>query len=71
MQATLLRTWPALLLPAAPQPLRVCLSPLSVEPLLEATRKVVPPFNGLDVSPIVWVALLSFLAEILTGPQVC
>lgn len=40
------------------------------EPLLEATRKVVPPFNGLDVSPIVWVALLSFLAEILTGPQV-
>ncbi len=44
--------------------------PLLAEPLLEATRKVVPPFNGLDVSPIVWVALLSFLAEILTGPQV-
>ena len=34
-----------------------------------ATRKVVPPFNGLDVSPIVWVALLSFVSEILTGPQ--
>ncbi|KAL4516824.1 hypothetical protein Ndes2437A_g01155 [Nannochloris sp. 'desiccata'] len=39
------------------------------EPLLAATRKVVKPFNGLDVSPIVWVALLSFLSEILTGPQ--
>ena len=39
------------------------------EPLLVATRKVVPPFNGLDVSPIVWVALLSFVSEILTGPQ--
>ena len=39
------------------------------EPLLSATRKVVKPFNGLDVSPIVWVALLSFLSEILTGPQ--
>lgn len=39
------------------------------EPLLAATRKLVPPFNGLDVSPIVWVALLSFLSEILTGPQ--
>ncbi|EFN57133.1 hypothetical protein CHLNCDRAFT_13727, partial [Chlorella variabilis] len=39
------------------------------EPLLAQTRKLVPPFNGLDVSPIVWVALLSFLAEILTGPQ--
>ncbi|GAB4815607.1 hypothetical protein N2152v2_008063 [Parachlorella kessleri] len=39
------------------------------EPLLAATRKVVKPFNGLDVSPIVWVALLSFVSEILTGPQ--
>lgn len=39
------------------------------EAILVATRKVVPPFNGLDVSPIVWVALLSFLSEILTGPQ--
>lgn len=55
---------PAQLLPG-------CASLLPAEPLLEATRKVVPPFNGLDVSPIVWVALLSFLAEILTGPQVC
>lgn len=41
----------------------------SAEPLLVPTRKLVPPFNGLDVSPIVWVALLSFLSEILTGPQ--
>ena len=39
------------------------------EPLLAATRRVVPPFNGLDVSPIVWVALLSLVAEVLTGPQ--
>lgn len=42
---------------------------LLAEPLLAATRKVVKPFNGLDVSPIVWVAILSFLSEILTGPQ--
>lgn len=41
----------------------------AAEPVLRATRKLVPPFNGLDVSPIVWVALLSFLSEILTGPQ--
>jgi len=41
----------------------------STEGLLEGTRKVVKPFNGLDVSPIVWVAVLSFLSEILTGPQ--
>lgn len=41
----------------------------STEGLLAGTRKVVKPFNGLDVSPIVWVAVLSFVNEILTGPQ--
>lgn len=41
----------------------------STEGILGPTRKVVKPFNGLDVSPIVWVALLSFFSEILTGPQ--
>lgn len=41
----------------------------AAEPVLSATRKVVKPFNGLDVSPIVWFAILSFLSEILTGPQ--
>lgn len=39
------------------------------EPILAPTRKVIKPFNGLDVSPIVWVALISFVSEILTGPQ--
>jgi len=43
--------------------------PLIAEFILAGTRKIVKPFNGLDVSPIVWVALLSFLNEILTGPQ--
>jgi YggT family protein len=41
----------------------------TTEGLLDKTRKVVKPFNGLDVSPIVWVAILSFLSEVLTGPQ--
>ncbi|PNH11556.1 hypothetical protein TSOC_001645 [Tetrabaena socialis] len=39
------------------------------EPILSATRKVVSLVNGVDVSPIVWVALISFLNEILLGPQ--
>mmetsp|Transcript_5553 Transcript_5553/g.9690 ORF Transcript_5553/g.9690 Transcript_5553/m.9690 type:complete len:198 (-) Transcript_5553:598-1191(-) len=39
------------------------------EPILEATRKVIPSVGGLDVSPIVWVGLLSFFSEILLGPQ--
>ena len=39
------------------------------EPFLVGTRKVVPPLAGVDVSPVVWVALLSFVSEILVGPQ--
>lgn len=39
------------------------------EPLLQATRKVVKPMGGVDISPIVWFAIGSFLREILVGPQ--
>ncbi|XP_057516013.1 protein COFACTOR ASSEMBLY OF COMPLEX C SUBUNIT B CCB3, chloroplastic-like isoform X2 [Amaranthus tricolor] len=39
------------------------------EPLLVPTRKVIPPLGGVDVTPVVWFGLLSFLNEILVGPQ--
>jgi uncharacterized protein YggT (Ycf19 family) len=39
------------------------------EPFLSVTRKVVPLVSGVDVSAIVWVGVLSFLNEILLGPQ--
>ncbi|KAG2496499.1 hypothetical protein HYH03_005324 [Edaphochlamys debaryana] len=42
---------------------------LPTEATLAATRKVVPLVSGVDVSPIVWVGILSFLNEILLGPQ--
>ena len=42
---------------------------LPTEPLLKATRKVVPPAFGVDVSPVVWLALFSLVGEILIGPQ--
>ncbi len=39
------------------------------EPVLGPTRRAIPPVGGVDVAPIVWVALLSFCNEILLGPQ--
>ena len=39
------------------------------EPLLAPAREVIPPAFGVDVSSIVWISLLSFLHEILTGQQ--
>ncbi|PXF44706.1 Protein COFACTOR ASSEMBLY OF COMPLEX C SUBUNIT B CCB3, chloroplastic [Gracilariopsis chorda] len=39
------------------------------EPLLRATRKVIPPVGGVDITPIFWFAVMSFVHEILVGPQ--
>lgn len=39
------------------------------EPLLSAMRKVVKPIGGVDISPIVYFAIGSFLHEILVGQQ--
>ncbi|XVF53755.1 hypothetical protein PTKIN_Ptkin05aG0124500 [Pterospermum kingtungense] len=39
------------------------------EPFLMATRKLIPPLGGVDVTPVVWFGLVSFLNEILLGPQ--
>jgi YggT family protein len=39
------------------------------EPVLEPTRRLIPPVGGVDVSPVIWVAIMSFLNEILLGQQ--
>ena len=39
------------------------------EPLLKPTRSAIPPVGGVDVSPIIWVGMISFLNEILLGKQ--
>ena len=31
--------------------------------------QVIPPVAGVDISPLVWVAITSFFSEILLGPQ--
>jgi YggT family protein len=39
------------------------------EPALAITRKIVPPIGGVDITPIIWVAIAAFLREILLGQQ--
>jgi YggT family protein len=39
------------------------------EPLLAPLRKVVPPLGGVDITPILWVGILSLIREILVGQQ--
>jgi len=39
------------------------------EPFLVPTRKLVPPIGGVDISPIIWVGIVSLLREILLGQQ--
>ncbi len=39
------------------------------EPFLAPTRKVIPSLGGVDITPIIWVGIFSFLREILLGQQ--
>ena len=39
------------------------------EPVLSLTRRVVSPIGGVDVTPVIWVGLLSLLRELLVGQQ--
>jgi len=41
----------------------------TTEPVLRYTRAVFQPVGGVDISPIIWVSFLSFMNEILVGPQ--
>ena len=39
------------------------------EAILGLTRRVVSPIGGVDVTPVIWVGLLSLLRELLVGQQ--
>lgn len=45
------------------------LAVIPTEPILKLTRAVVPPIGGVDISPIIWVGLMSLLREVLLGQQ--
>ncbi|MEB3350644.1 MAG: YggT family protein [Cyanobacteriota bacterium] len=39
------------------------------EPLLAPTRRLIQPIGGVDVTPVVWVGLISLMRELLVGQQ--
>jgi YggT family protein len=39
------------------------------EPLLAPTRRIIQPIGGVDVTPVVWVGLISLVRELLVGQQ--
>jgi YggT family protein len=45
------------------------LATIPTEPALAITRKIVPPIGGVDITPIVWVGIISLIREVLIGQQ--
>jgi YggT family protein len=39
------------------------------EPFLAPSRKIIPPIGGVDITPIIWVGILSLIREVLVGQQ--
>ena len=37
--------------------------------ILSLTRKLIPPIGGVDVGPVIWIGIISFIREILVGQQ--
>ena len=37
--------------------------------ILNITRNLIPPIGGVDVGPVIWIGIISFLREILVGQQ--
>ena len=42
---------------------------LPTEPVLALTRRVVSPIGGVDVTPVIWVGIVSLIRELLVGQQ--
>jgi uncharacterized protein YggT (Ycf19 family) len=54
-------------LPATKFPYVIAYAP--TEPVLGPTRRLIPPIGGVDISPVIWLAFISFSNEVLLGQQ--
>lgn len=39
------------------------------EPFLAPLRKIIPPLGGVDITPVIWVGVLTLIRELLLGQQ--
>ena len=42
---------------------------LPTSSILKLTKKIVPPIGGVDVTPVIWIGIISLIREILVGQQ--
>ena len=42
---------------------------LPTNKILNLTKKIIPPIGGVDVSPVIWIGIISFTRELLVGQQ--
>ena len=42
---------------------------LPTNQILKMTKKIIPPIGGVDVSPVIWIGIISFIRELLVGQQ--
>ena len=42
---------------------------LPTDKILSVTKKIIPPIGGVDVSPVIWIGIISFIRELLVGQQ--
>ena len=42
---------------------------LPTNQILNITKKIIPPIGGVDVSPVIWIGIISLTREILVGQQ--
>ncbi len=42
---------------------------LPTSSILNLTKRLIPPIGGVDIGPVIWIGLISFLREILVGQQ--
>ena len=42
---------------------------LPTSSILKLTKKIIPPIGGVDVTPVIWIGIVSLIREILVGQQ--